>query len=300
MRLLWLGEVQALSANAPETDDPWYLTLPGAEGKDIEVLVEAGLVELTETQSIAETDVYKVVAVEKNTRAVAALQRRFAGLRIKEVDFRSLIRAEGHFSWPDGDDERLCRARIVNLDLDAPLAAVIGETGIMFPILAWIDKLFWIHSRPPALNWTLCLTLHAALPWAPEVCQYASDFMRDNAGREPAFRDQCAAFLGDALFSRVTSTPAPDYTTMDFTQQQRVLMILVPKLIALHVHGKGWRVSTPHNISYGGGGQAPMASWIIRFTIDPEAAAQPDATYRDALRGILANVKTINDDGSMT
>jgi hypothetical protein len=263
------------------------------------MLIDAGLVRLTETSSIDEADVYKVVAVEASTRAVAALQRKFVGLRIKEVDFRSLIRHEGHFNWPEGDDQQLCRARIVNLDLNAPLTGAVTETGVVFPILAWIDKLCWIHSRPPALDWTLLLTLHAAIHWPTEVRQYATNFMRDNTEHDIAFRDQCATFLGAELFAEVTSNAPPDYAAMVPTDQQRVLMVLVPKLIALHVHGKGWRVSTPHNISYGGGNYARMASWVIRLTIDPAAAAQPDATYREALRGILAGVKAILDDGSI-
>jgi hypothetical protein len=300
MRLLWLREVQAFSTNPPNTKDPWFMTLPGSEGKDIQMLIDAGLLSLTEVQSISETDVYKVVAVEYDNNAVASLIKKYPGLRIKEADFRNLIGGEDYFNWPDSDSERFCRAHIINLDFNSQLSAILSSTGVSFPVLEWIDKLCLIHSKEPAIGWTLFLTLNANLTWRPEVCQFVINFIRENLTRDPAFREQCRDFLEGGLFDQITSARIRDFTEISLIQKQRILMILVPKIIALRVQGKCYRVQTTDNISYGGGRYAPMVSWIFKFILDKSAVGRPDATYREALRGILAGVKAIRNDGSIS
>lgn len=127
IRSLWLEEVRTMAEQYPNSDEPWYLTLPGAEGRDIQLIIDEGLVSLTEVNSIAEEDQWKIVAVERKNRAVLNLQEKFIGLKIKEVDFGTLIRGDGPFAWPDGDDIKYCRARVVNLDLNSPLKAKQAE-----------------------------------------------------------------------------------------------------------------------------------------------------------------------------
>ena len=101
IRSLWLDEVKEVARQFPESEVPWYLTLSGAEGRDIQLVIDEGLLSLTEVNSIAEKDQGKIVAVEQNNLAIATLQRKFIGLRIKEVPFHSLIRGEELFKWPE-------------------------------------------------------------------------------------------------------------------------------------------------------------------------------------------------------
>ncbi len=300
VRNLWLEEVRAIAQQNPGGNEPWYLSLPGSEGLDIQMLIEDGLISLTEVNSIAEKDQGKVVAVESSNRAVAALQRKFVGLQIREVDFRSLIRAEGVFRWPEGDDEKFCRARVVNLDLNCPLEADIDDRNVTFRVLAWIEKLCHIHAKPPRLDWTLCLTLHGEIAWPEDANRYAQKFLRENLGREPFFDEGCRAFFGADLYEATTGEIAANFNDFDRTEQQKIVMVLVPKIISRLVHDKGWRVRTERNLRYGTGQHAPMVTWIVKFTWDQEALAEPDANYCEALRNIFSGAGVVTGEGEIT
>ncbi len=184
IRTLWVAEVRKVAAEYPNSDEPWYLTLGGTGGYDIQSIIEAGLISMTEVNSIAEDHQNKIVAVERRSRAIAALQAKFVGLRIKQVDFGTLVHGEGQFAWPQGEDMRLCRARIVNLDLNSPLQAH-SEDEFVFPVLEWIRKLCQIHARPPHADWTLCLTLHAEVLWPENVNRYARTYRASSRRLEP-------------------------------------------------------------------------------------------------------------------
>ncbi len=300
IRTLWIDKVE-IAANAhPNSRDPWYLTLSGAEGLDIQLLIDRNLISLTEVNSIADEDKGRVVAVEQNMQAVAALQRKFIGLRIKEVDFRNLIRGEGPFSWPDGEDEVCCRAHVVNLDLNAPLTADDHDGDAIFPVPTWVKKLCQLHAKRPRLDWTLCLTLHADVIWPDEVNQWAKQFLLENIQREPQFAESCENFLGAEIYGLIAADDPTDFVHLRWEDKQKIIMIMVPKLIARLVHNEGWRVSTERCLCYGGGAHAPMVTWIVRFTWASAAAATPDALYRAALRDIFSGVGLLNPDGSIT
>src|SRR5919106_1604391 len=132
VRSLWLGELNTVAQLSHDPEVPLYLTLPGSEGRDILMMIQSGLIKQTEVGSIAEDDVDKVVAVEQDNSAIASLNRILPGLRIKEVQFRNLVRSEGPFSWPEGEDIRFCRALVVNLDLNQPLSAQLEGQDIIF------------------------------------------------------------------------------------------------------------------------------------------------------------------------
>lgn len=298
VRELWLNEVKTVAEEHPDSEEPWYLTLPGAEGLDIQLMIDEGLIELTEVGSIAEKDQDRIVAVERSSKAVAALQKRFIGLRIRDVPFQNLVCGEQVFSWPGRDDEILCRARVVNLDLNDPLKARYDNQEIQFPVLAWIRKLCPIHAKPPRTDWTLCLTVNGEVDWPEEASRYTRDFLNENLGREPVFAESCQGFFGDRLYDLMTDDEPPDFDDLDWVEQQKVLMVIVPKLIARFVHDQGWRVDTEYNLRYGGGGdQAPMVTWIVKFTWDGDAAATPDTLYRQALREILDGAGMVTDEG---
>ena len=299
IRNLWLDQVKDIAQENPSSDEPLYLTLPGAEGLDIQLLIENKLISLTEVRSIAEADQGKIVAVESNNQAVLSLQKKFVGLKIKEVDFRSFIHSEGIFSWPEGEDERYCRARVVNLDLNSPLKAEIVEQKIVFPVLEWIGKLCHIHAKPPRLNWTLCLTLHGEVTWSKDVDQFTQKFLRDNLGREPDFDERCRNFFGADLYTKATGAECLHFDQLPREDQQKVIMVLVPKLIAGHVHNAGWRVKTEVNLRYGGGEHAPMVTWIFKFEWEQSAQAEPNDTYREALREIFTGEGAVTNKGEI-
>ena len=299
VRSIWVEQVKTVAEQFPDSKEPWYLTLSGAEGRDIQVIIEEGLISLTEVNSIAEEDQYKIIAVERNNRAIAKLQRKFIGLRIKEVDFRNLIRGEGQFSWPLGEDIKVCRARVVNLDLNSPLKAQRTERKVVFPVLEWIRKLCQIHAHPPQTDWTLCLTLHGEIVWPEDVNQWTKDFLSENLRREALFERSCKDFFGEKLFNLATRDIDTNFLDLDWEEQQKFIMVLVPKIISRLVHNEGWRVQTERNLRYGGKDRAPMVTWIVKFTWDENAAATPDALYRTALHNIFAGTGVVTDAGNI-
>lgn len=184
VRALWLQEVQEYATQFPEDEGPIYLTLSGAEGRDIRLLAEHGLVGLTEVGGIVEKDKGKLVAVEASSPAVARLQRSFPNLKILEVNFQGLVRGEGPFNWPQGEHKHHCRARVLNLDLNNPLRAKEREGEVSFPVISWISKLALLHTDPPQRDWSLCLTLHGELNWNTTVSTFTQRFLRENFERK--------------------------------------------------------------------------------------------------------------------
>jgi hypothetical protein len=299
IRSLWLEAVKEVAKEYPGTDVPWYLTLSGAEARDIQLLIDEGLLSLTEVGSIKENDQHKVVAVERNNQAILELQKKLPGLKIKRAEFRDLIRGDGIFSWPQGDDEKYCRAHIVNLDLNNPLRGATCNGEVTFPVLSWIRKLCQLHARSPRYDWTLCLTLHGEVVWLEEVNTWTKSFLAENLRREPDFAKGCREFLGEELVTQVTGCSPIDFSTLDRTGQQKIIMVMVPKMIAKLVHNEGWNVSTERNLSYGQAGCAPMVTWIVRFTWSSDGSATPDALYRAALKDILSGAGVVTDRGQI-
>lgn len=301
IRRLWLNEVRASVENYPDDEIPMYLTLPGAEGRDIQLLVEHGLLRLTEAEirGIVEEDKGKVVAVESNSRAITELQKRFPNLRILRVPINDLIRGEALTSWPQGVHAHLCRARVVNLDLNSPLHAREQEGDIVFPVIRWIAKFAQLHAEPP-LDWSLCLTLNGGLVWDATVCRYTKNLLVENFQREPRFAESCKIHLGSALYNQIEAPEDEvDFSSLSEAAQQQVLMILVPKLITQYVQHQGWKIRTQRNLRYQGGGGAPMVTWVVHFTRNSGVSATPNAAYRDALANILYSKGLIRDDGQI-
>ena len=83
IRALWLEEVKSIAEQYPDSEVPWYLTLSGAEGRDIKLLIDEGLISLTEVGSIVEKDQHKVVAVENNNESVLQLQKKVRRIKNK-------------------------------------------------------------------------------------------------------------------------------------------------------------------------------------------------------------------------
>ena len=282
IRSLWVDIVKQIARKSPASGKPWYLTLSGAGGFDIQRIVDEGLISLTDVGSISEKDKGKIVAVENRNTAVLELQKKFIGLKIKEVDFNSLIRTENPIRWPEGEDIEVCQAHIINLDLNSTLEAKDQNGQVIFPILEWVRKLCRIHSHAQLLEWTLCLTLHGQVRWPPNVNLWLKTFLEENFQREPIFNENCTRFLGNQVMSEINQTD-PNFSNLERNNQQKLLMIIVPKIISNLVHNEGWETKTEYNLFYDGTNGAPMVTCIVKFCLRENATATPDTIYRTAL-----------------
>ena len=298
IRELWLNEVRRVNEQSKDDDMPLYLTLPGEEGRDIEVLAEAGIISLTPVHGIATSDKGRIVAVESSSEAILKLQEKFPALKIVRAPIHSLLRGDNPMRWPEGEDEKLCRARVINLDINQPLVAIEERTQIVFPLLEQVRKFAVIHSTPRPVNWLLLLTLHAECPWTRSVGLSVQEFLRENCEREPKFSEKLMALLGYDLFERINRLEVGNFAKLSKDQQQRVLLAFVPKKIISLVQQQCWFVNSHWGFRYGGRQrQAPMATWALGFTADIRATRTPDALYRESLRGI--RLGEITDNGSI-
>jgi hypothetical protein len=75
MRSLWAEEVCRMDACDAPDGVPLYVTLAGSEGRDIQALVDRGLVTRTETGAIADEHSLRIVAIERSPTAVVQLGR---------------------------------------------------------------------------------------------------------------------------------------------------------------------------------------------------------------------------------
>jgi hypothetical protein len=299
MRILWVEIVKVISEQFPDSRVPWYLTLSGAEGRDIQMLIEQDLISLTEVNSIVLKHQNKIVAVESSNRAILSLQKKFIGLRIKEVDFGCLVRGDSPLAWPEGEDEEFCRAHVINLDLNAPLHSEYRGKQIVFPTLEWIKKLCTLHAYPQPMDWTLCLTLHAEATWNEDINKYIQHFLLDNIKREQVFADRCQKFFGKDLYNKLISNMDLDFKLFGRSEKQKLLMVIVPKIIARLVHNDGWNVKTEYNLCYGSQGHAPMVTWIMKFGWNRQTTATPDTLYRAALYEIFSKAGLVMENGNI-
>jgi hypothetical protein len=297
MRRLWLEVITA--AVQERGDEPLYLTLSGGEGKDIELLIDHGLVDRTETGAIAENDQDLIVAVESNTAAYTSLRLKYPGLRVLKTSVQDLLRGPSAVRYPTGREHSTTRAKVVNLDFNQSLQAEIAAGGLLiFPQLTWVTKLALLHAYPTPLDWKLCLTFQGQIGWPDEICTQVVAFLSENLNRSEQFAAHLKALLGSSLVQQLQSGIQTRFAALAEADQQRILMALVPKRISQAVHNQGWRLSTYLNVRYGGGGgAAPMSSWIVEFTWDPRSSTMPDTVYRESLASVIANPQFIGADG---
>ncbi len=294
VRQLWIDKLAPYHAECPQAE-LLYVFLPGAEGYEIELLAQNNLIQLTETGGIAQTSMLRVAAIESNKLAVAALQKKFPGLKIYETNFQGLIRGEGLLAYPEGEHRYCCRARVLNFDLNDVLLTQGAEHS--FPILRWIQKLGEIHCAAPRVNWCLYLTLHGEIRWDQNVSMIVRQFLAENFNRANEFSNGARTILGEEIFLRVLSGDEIDFSTLEREVQQKVLMLFVPKKIADIVRTQMWRLETEINLRYGRPGNAPMVTWIIHFRHDPRAAATPDAVYIESVNSVLEFAGRIDSRG---
>lgn len=300
VRSLWLEKLRSYRSTYPDDDVPLYLTLSGAHARDVQLLIREGLIRVTEVGAIATADQGVAVAIESNANAVWELQRRIPGLKIVEQPFENLIRSGRLTVFPQGDHVRLCQARVVNLDLNEPVRFDEVDGELVFPPLQWVRKLCILHAEK-RLEWCLLLTLHGEALWESDETKSVALFLAENFSREATFAAAARHVLGDAIYERIVDGTLPAAKRLSVTEQQKLLMLYVPKRIAQIAHEYGWRSETIHNLRYGGAAErAPMVTWVIDLRWDGRVSSQPDAIYLDSLKLILAGAGHIAEDGTLS
>lgn len=299
IRGLWLKEAKAYSERYPEDTCPLFLTLPGPGAHDVQLLIDQGLLELPESGAVVETHHFRVVCIERDGEEVAELGRQFPGMKIIEGSVEDLLKWKTLLDWPPKRDRRIFRARVVNLDLNNALVTRHACEVEVFPVIQMIQKLLELHANPRPLQWTLCLTLHGEIPWIGAVGEQVQAFMRENLDRDTEFRKRTTGALTKAFVDRLVAANIIDFNQLDREEQQRFLMVFVPKKIAQVAQNSGWQLVTKHNLRYGTAPNAPMAAWILQFNPDASLISTPDAGHRAALRGICSDFKQIASDGSL-
>jgi len=295
VRGLWVDEVRRADQMFSGEGGPLYLTLPGAQGGDIHELIEAGVVSLAQNEaSIENPEDIRLVALENSPVAYVALRQRFPGLKVLQKDLRDVL---GNDNWPTGEDRAYFRARVINLDMNTPLKGTVEDGRLLFPALAFARKLATVHGDPP-INWTLCLTLHGEIKWSAAFERRVCKFLSENFAQDETFAEHARATLGVKIFKLICDEPSRSgLRNLSHENQQRVMMVLVPKQIAFDAHTTGWSVDTVENLRYGGTRKrAPMVTWILRFTHDDRDA---DVLYRDGLARALSHRGHITARGKL-
>lgn len=289
----WITEVVSAEHDGAE---PLYLTLCGAEGYEISMLIDRGILRLTETGAIDDRDADRVVAVESRAEAAVTLRQRFPGLKLRAHPVEQLVQHSNPMSWPRREDRTVCRALHINLDFNKSLSGSMEAGRAVFRDLDVMRKLATIHSTPTPLNWKLFVTFNAAWSWGPEVELALVEFLRENFEIDADFAHRCREFLGEEVFESIKlNTLQAD--SIDDVGRQRILMVFVPKKIAELVHTEGWLVRTTLNWHYGGyGNVAPMVTWMFAFEWDGRASG---SIYRDSRAAILEHTGSVTSTGTV-
>jgi hypothetical protein len=299
IRDLWAGSVKQYTQRFPGDEDLLYLTLSGAEGRDIQLLAKLGIIELTEVGSISPPYQSRIAAVESNLQAVRKLQGHFPGLKIYEHPIKDLLRGDTLIRFPEKDDQKLCRARVVNLDLNSPLEEIGINGEHVFPILMWIKKLGQLHAQHPRREWCLLLTLYGEITWAKESGAAVQKFLAENFNFSGDFGTSSKALLGRKLYSAIVEDASLHFGSLGRTEQQKVLMIAVPKKIVDLVRDQGWNITTSKNLRYGRRGHAPMVTWVFNFDWRHAGDYTPNQLYAENLKNILISAGHINENGKI-
>jgi hypothetical protein len=299
MRGLWVEEFAA--AAEPSRGAPVYLTLAGAEGRDIKALADAGLIRLTESGAIEAADADKIVAIEGDEEAFLQLIGTFEGLDARRARVEHLLRSESALAWPDGREREIFRAPVVNFDFDGSLLVTVRDHQLVFPQLTWVRKVAEIQAQPPQGEWCLLLTFQGQIQWPEEVEAGVIKLLADNFANTEGFSDLAARLVGDDAFAAIADgSGEPRLSELSSRTQQCILMTLVPKKMLQLMRGHGWRIETKRNICYGGSGsRAPMVSFVFRFGWDERASTEPEVNYRECLLAAVEEPALIDSSGAL-
>lgn len=301
VRKMWLDEIKDIDKKYSDSEYPLYLTLPGAEGYDIQMLIDQGLINLTESKSISEKHLKKIIAVESSNKAILNLQKKFPGLRIEKQNLQNILKGSGLESWPKGKEKNIFCSHIVNLDFDSSIKYDYKNGAITFKELEWIYKICLIRSNKGLKKWKLFLTFNASISnWDENVFNYIKNFIHENIKNEKEFSDQCKVLFGEKLFYVFNSENKIEDYEFNHEDCQKILMIFVPKFLSNKLHINGWTLKTKINLYYGGLSEtAPMVTWIINFNYDEKKLSTPKLIYKESILSIFDKVGYIDKNGKI-
>lgn len=300
VRRLWLASIAQKDDFLEAPDQPLYLTLAGSEALDIQLLVDKGLVTVSETKAILPLD--QVIAFERSPVALAALKQRFSGLRVFDADLVALMK-RAH-AVPPPVDLRFLDAAFINLDLFDALEAEITGTVVRFPVIEAAVGFAHVKAARGRTRYGLFLTINATLNWSTDVRRKAAEAVRGNIEQDEEFRNAVASRFGREWVPRFQSPTLLENDgelarLFDHLGSQRFLQLYLPKAIAYRVHSEGWRVTTRENWRYRGYRRAPMVTFVFDVERDPRAAGNPRPIYLESLRTVLNRCGQITATGKL-
>lgn len=300
VRKLWIERAVYHSRQSLNLNDPLYLTLSGAEGDEFSLLINAELLKLTEVGSIDAAYQHRVVAIENNHSAYAKLQTKFPGLKIVRNTIEELLHGTTRVRYPQGETEKICRSRIINLDLNQAWNPQYIDGHWIVPVARWIQKFAEMHSRSPKVAWSLFLTLHGECPWQAASAALIGDEIRTITGLSEAIKNDAEKWLTSPVFSKIIEHAISNYKNLDIHLQQRVLMWLVPSVVIRDCAAQGWSISIKHNLKYGKPPEhAPMVTWVIDFNVPSRDALSYQQELLDGLTDVLNNAGYIDVNGKI-
>lgn len=300
VRRLWLATIRQKNQFQEAHNQPLYLTLAGSEALDIQLLVKEGLVTVSETGAINPLD--QVVAFERSPIALAALKKRFGGLRVFEHDLVAIMQRASVTSPPV--DVRFLDAAFINLDLFDSLEPEISGTMIRFPIVEAAVGFAHVKAARRRTWYCLFLTVNGTINWDAEVKRRTAEAVRANVEQDSEFRNALTAKFGGQWAERFASDTLlanDEQLSRLFAdlESQRFLQLYIPKAIAYRLHSDGWRVTTRQNWRYHGAGSAPMVTFIFVVERDPRGAGNARPIYTDSLRSVLSSCGEITNTGRL-
>lgn len=296
IRSFWVPEVRRRKLLTAQ-DAPFYLTLAGAKGLDLQTLINAEVIHTTETGAIAEGDNHRVIAVEKDDLSILELQRNFAGLTIKAYNIFEVLQGTSPIAFPVGEMRRMCRASVVNLDLNSALQFRNNE----FPIFEAVVKLGTLHRVPPAVPWTLFLTVNSNINWDEAVSNSVQALLMEQCRGNSVLATGCRELLGHELYKDLDDGNYANLANLPPDGKQAFLIVFVPVWLTLKINPQGWQSTVVKSIRYGGEqGVAPMASWIVDFDEDERVGGTPQARMTESLESAVSECYEVDESGEVT
>lgn len=293
IRSWWVEAVRERIDDAQSLGVPAYLTLPGAHAGDIRALIDAGLLELTDTGHLTDDASALLAAYESNGMAVSQLKKDFPNLDVRNMTIKSALSGAAMDAYPSAKDKKLLRALVVNLDFNSGLH--VDERGSI-ELLDLVQKFVVIHgSGVDRARWFLCLTLNAGMVGPCPQRQDLVRFVCEAAAHNPPF----AAFM-----ARLAPWLDQSYdicSEADTGKIQRFLLALVPAKLA-HAVRDGWTLTMAHAARYGQDHRdhAPMVTFVFAFDSDPAAKANPRTAEGRFYESLDQATGMIGSDGSLS
>lgn len=290
----WVEQSRTRVDLARQLDAPLYLTLPG-QGRDVEALIEAGVVRVNESGGIIDEDSGLVVAVEANLVAANELRKKFPNITAKSVSMQNLLAGPGLTAYPDRRTKAQLRSLVANLDFNCPYK-LEPDGSVVEMSLAF--KLAQLHAHPDDVDvrdWVLCLTFNgSAIVGDPARIDDQVKFLREQgAGSStlgPLLQNLCP-WLHDG-YSLSLET--------DSIRCQRILLALVPTRLASMLVPLGFSIQCVKAAAYGHdtAGAAPMVTFVFAVKSDPAFRATPETAKRATHESLSGALCEVLDDGT--